>query len=167
MYNWSYLTIPQIRLSFLTPVSKDGPAYGSGQYAYAAAPGQVVHFLLGPYLKDDECGEDLDCAEAQMLGREFPTRFGLRNVEKLFQTSTEINGQTARITNFSAINIWGQQRGVLVLVAAPAQIVTASCIYPQASFDPGDSLCQTAIDSIQLDIPEHYKRWYGNGEWER
>jgi len=167
MYDWSYLTIPQVRVSFLAPVSKEGPVYGSGLYVYPVAPQQNVVFVLGPYVKSEECSEDLDCAEAHVLGQELPKRFELRNVEKLFQTSTEIDGQTARITNFSAINIGGRQRGVLVLVVAPAQIVTASCIYPKASFDPADSLCRTAIGSVELNIPEHYRRWGGSGEWER
>lgn len=73
MYSWSYLTIPQIRLSFLAPVSKDGPAYGSGQYAYAAAPGQNVHFLLGPYLKDDECGRTWIALRNICSARNFPS----------------------------------------------------------------------------------------------
>ncbi len=167
MYDWSYLTIPQVRTSFLAPVSKDQPAYGSSLYVYPVAPQQNVLFALGPYVKCEECGGDLDCAEAHVLNQELTKRFGLRNIEKLFQTSTEIDGQTARIVNFSAINVWGRQRGMVVLVVAPAQIVTASCIYPQASFDPADSLCQTAIGSLEINIPEHYRRWGGNGEWER
>ncbi len=164
MRDASYATIPPVRVSFLVPTSKDSPNWAT-LYVYPLGQQRNVVFLLGPYLK--ECEGDLDCAEANVLEQALPSRFGLRNVEKLFQTTTELEGQPARITNFSGTSIAGRQRGIVVLIEAPAQVVTASCIYSQASFDPADSLCQTVIGSIKVEIPEHYKRWGGNGEWER
>lgn len=162
MRSASYATIPPVRVSFLVPVSKNAPGEWADLYAYPVAPQQSVVFQLGPFLKS---AEDFDCAEARVLGADLTKRFGLRNLEKLFQTKTEIDGMEARITNFSALSVAGPQRGVVVLIAAPAQIITASCIYPQASFDPADALCQNAIDSVSVEVPEHFRLWGGNGEW--
>jgi hypothetical protein len=113
--------------------------------------------VFGPVFRSSYGPEEsLDSARDEFFQSSLRQIIGIAG-KSATEEDTSIEGQPARLVDFTAQTTLEAKRGTALFIFAPPHVMTIFCVYLKSDFDKGSPICQDMINSLHLNVPIKYR----------